>query len=415
MTERVYQRDNYRKEISANIVKVEGNNIILDKTIFYPESGGQSADRGFIDSYRVTNVRNSGNEIIHILDRPFMLPVTNKKVQLKIDWEHRYGNMQQHTGQHLLSAVFLELLNAETVSSHLGAEENTVDISAAVELNDEAIRRVELYANSLIYKKIPIKSYFPSVDELEKLNLRRKPKVNENIRVVEIEGIDVTPCGGTHLTNTAEIAIIKIIKAEKYKSMYRVHFLCGSKAFMNYLNNYTILSTTAKLLSAPLKEIPLRTSYLIEKSKTQSRIINSLKSKLIELKIASILENKEKINSFNFFYEVSYIETSTDDTLILKQKEIFKQLKNVPFNSIFLLLEVNNKKDPKEISVTIRVFQFNNDLKIDALFLLNSLISNYNGKGGGSDKSAHGIITVQNKTPKPEIIVKIIKSLIKQL
>ena len=417
MTERVYQQISYNYETEAKIVKIDNNRVILDRTIFYPTSGGQSADTGNIDNYRVIDVKNEDNEIVHIIDRPFKLPENNEelgKVHLKIDWEHRYDNMQQHTGQHLLSAVLLKLLHAETVSSHLGTNYNTVDVSVPMELNDEAINKIELYANSLIYNRIPVKSYFPSSNELNSLILRRKPKVKENIRVVEIEGTDITPCGGTHLSNTVEITILKIIKAEKYKGMYRIYFLCGRKAFLHYLENYRTLVQTADFLSVPLKEVPLRTKNLMDKSIDQSKLINSLKGKLAEFKIDTILKNMLKINTFYFLYDVNNIESNNDETLFLEQKDILKHLKKLPAKSILLFLEINRKKLPAKMTLSIKTFPSNSNQKISALYILDNIISKYNGKGGGSKKYARGIITIKNDTPSPEMILKTIENILRK-
>jgi len=415
MTERIYQKDSYKREIDANIIRINENKIILDRTIFYPASGGQSADTGNIDNYRVIEVENAANEVVHIIDRPFILPENNEqtgKVHLKIDWEHRYNNMQQHTGQHLLSAVLLKLHNAETVSSHLGTDENTIDVSVPVELNDEIIHRIELYANSLIYSRIPVKSYFPSGNELNSLKMRRKPKVKENIRVVEIEGTDITPCGGTHLSNTGEIAILKIIKAEKYKGMYRIYFLCGRKAFLHYLENYRTLVQTADFLSVPLKEVPYRAKNLLDKSIAQSKLIKLLKGKLAEIKIETILKNMLKINNYNFFYYINNIDNNTDESFFLEQKDILKHFKNLPVNSIFLFIEINSKKIPAEMTLSIKTFPSNSDLKINALSLLDDVILKYNGKASGSAKYAIGIVTVKENTPSPETIVKTMKNII---
>lgn len=250
MTKKIYWENPYLHEYKAKIIdkKLKDNkwHIKLNKTIFYPDnSGGQLGDFGTINGNRVLSTYEEANDLIHILEKDIYTPI----VELKIDYNRRFDLMQQHTGQHLLSGVFYNLLEAETVGFHLGEEIVTIDITIA-DLSKQEVERVELLCNKLIQSNFKVKSYFVAKDKVALLPLRKIPNISENIRIVEIDDYDFSPCGGTHLNNLGELGLIKINKWEKYKDNIRVEFICGMRAVNDYSMKSNIVKKSALLLSS---------------------------------------------------------------------------------------------------------------------------------------------------------------------
>jgi alanyl-tRNA synthetase len=261
LTRKLYQEDSYVAEFTARVISIEEHDgkqaIELDATHFYPEAGGQPCDTGTIGNVRIDAVLvataqgdgagesnstggtgradndkpGTGGRILHITTGK---PAFSKgaEVEARIDWPARFLNMQQHTGQHILSQAFLSVLDAATVSSHLGAEHCTVDVSRR-DLTWEDMEKVEKLANSIVFENRPVRIYEISPDEVEGLR-RKEPAGLDRIRVVEIEGFDKTPCGGTHTRATGEVGPIKILRWEKVRETTRVEFVCGELARRDY-------------------------------------------------------------------------------------------------------------------------------------------------------------------------------------
>jgi len=212
---RLYYSDPYRTEFQARVIErtsVQAQpGVVLDCTCFYPTSGGQPHDEGTLNGVPVINVlEREDKAIVHVLAAELDADV----VHGAIDWQRRFDHMQQHTGQHILSQAFLKMLNAETVGFHLGKEASTIDIDkaplAAVQLDT-----VENLANEIVFADLPVKTYFVAEAELANLPLRKLPVVDMPIRIVEVEGFDYSPCGGTHCRRTGEVGLIKITRAER--------------------------------------------------------------------------------------------------------------------------------------------------------------------------------------------------------
>ena len=181
--------------------------LLLDRTCFYPAAGGQPYDTGILAGAPVVEVIAQGDQILHVLAAPVAV-ADGATVTGAIDWERRYDHMQQHTGQHLLSQVFIRLYGYETVAVHIGAGEATLDLAA--DASAEAVAAAEAMANRLAYTALPVKTYFVDDAALTTLPVRRPPKVSGLVRIVEIDGYDYSACGGTHLHTTAEVTPLKI-------------------------------------------------------------------------------------------------------------------------------------------------------------------------------------------------------------
>ncbi|RDW21249.1 alanyl-tRNA editing protein [Oceanobacillus chungangensis] len=254
MTRKLYYESAYEKVWWTNIIdSIERDGkyfIILEETAFYPHGGGQPCDLGSIDGIKVLDVFSEDGEVVHQVER---LPETDKVI-CKLDWERRFDHMQNHSGQHLLSAVFRDLLQAQTVSFHLGTEDVTIDIDQSDITNDQ-LTVVEQEVNNRIYQNLEISSYFVSNEQLRNIPVVKMPKVTENIRIVEIEGVEYNACGGTHVTRTGQIAMIKLFKAEKLKGATRVHFKCGNRALADYNKVLAIIDTLSEKFNTGRKDI----------------------------------------------------------------------------------------------------------------------------------------------------------------
>ncbi|WP_068503087.1 alanyl-tRNA editing protein [Paenibacillus kribbensis] len=227
--------------------------VMLEETAFYPNGGGQPCDTGTIQGIRVLDVVLEDGDIWHQVER---LP-EDVKVACRLDWERRFDHMQQHSGQHLLSAVCLELLGARTESFHLGQEYATIDVNCS-DITPAQLSAIEQEVNHQIYSNRSIKSYFVTHEQLKDIPLVKTPKVTENIRIVEIEGIEYNACGGTHVAQTGEIGIIKCLKWEKQKGMARIHFKCGARALQDFNEGVRILDVLSAKFNTGRKDILTR-------------------------------------------------------------------------------------------------------------------------------------------------------------
>ena len=215
-TQRLYYNDSYLTRFEAQILEVKpagpGFHVYLDRTAFYPTSGGQPNDVGGIASTAVLDVVDEGDRIAHVADSE----VPPGPASCQIDWARRFDHMQQHTGQHLLSAVFVELLGCPTVSFHLGSETSTIDL-AAPEITATQIEAAETRANALGFENRPVAVRFYSPEEAVSIGLRKPSDRTDETRVIEIEGIDRSACGGTHVRATGEIGPILIRRLDRVR------------------------------------------------------------------------------------------------------------------------------------------------------------------------------------------------------
>lgn len=300
-SKKIYQEDSYLKQLEANVISCNKNNnlyeVILDQTIFYPHmSGGQPKDEGTINNIKVLNVLEKDDEIIHVLPEPVM-----GNVNLIIDFENRFDNMQQHTGQHILSAFFAKLYDGKTVGFHLSSNYTTIDLN--IELNDEMIEKVELYANKIIYENKLVKAKTFSYDESLKQNLRKPPIVLDSLRLIKIEDCDLIACGGTHVKTTGEIGIIKIIKAEKYKSGTRIEFLCGKRALINYMSNHKELVRLSTLLTCRADMVYDNFIKVKDENKDLKKSVSLLQKKINDYIIKELKENAYVKSNVNFIFQ----------------------------------------------------------------------------------------------------------------
>jgi alanyl-tRNA synthetase len=282
MTRRLYYDDPWTTEFAAVLTgrgEAKGKPYaLLEATYFYPESGGQVADTGWLGDARVTDVQDQDGEVRHFLDRP--LPAeAGASVAARIDRDVRLDHMQQHTGQHVLSAAFVEVLNAPTVSFHMGDELCTIDLDRD-DLTWDDVTRVEERVNAVIREDRPIAVLYPSEAELAAMPLRKDPQVQGNVRVIAVEGFDLSPCGGTHCTRTGQLGAIHVRRWERVRQKARVHFLVGRRAGADHRAKNRVVLSLSAALSAREPELEARVADLLARGKEMSRELEAARAEL---------------------------------------------------------------------------------------------------------------------------------------
>ena len=250
MTEKFYYLDAYTKEFEATVLEsytdADKNVVILDRTAFFPEEGGQSADTGYIGDSRVLDVKEKGGVIRHYTDTPL---TTGEKVKCKIDFADRFEKMQCHTAEHIISGAIKRLHGLDNVGFHLGAYEVTMDVNGY--LTREELDEIELIANRAVFDNVPVKTSFPSAEELATMNYRSKLDLTENVRIVEVEGYDLCACCAPHVAYTGEIGLVKILDFEKHRGGLRINIAAGYRALRDYREKYRNVLKISALFSEP--------------------------------------------------------------------------------------------------------------------------------------------------------------------
>jgi alanyl-tRNA synthetase len=280
MTERLYYSDSFLREFDARVSSCvqdgERWRVTLDRTAFYPTSGGQPHDLGKLGGVPVLEVADGEeHEIVHYTSAE----VPEGDVRGEIDWPRRLDHMQQHTGQHLLSAVFIELFGFQTVSFHLGRELSTIDLNApSIVLRhlEEAERRT----NEIILDDRVVSVRFGTAQELAEAGIRKKVEREGVLRAIEIEGVDRQPCGGTHLARTGQAGLLLIRKIERRREAWRIEFVCGYRALAAARADYATLTQAASLLSCGIPDVPAILGKTLEERRAQHSAMKRLEERL---------------------------------------------------------------------------------------------------------------------------------------
>ena len=287
MTERLFDLDSKLCEFDAEVISCnqtdEKYEILLDKTAFFPNEGGQTSDTGTLGGANVLNVVERHGEIFHICDSPID---AGAKIHGKIDFSHRYYNMQNHTGEHIISGLVHAKYGYENVGFHLSREGMTVDFSG--ELTREQLDEIEELANRVIYECHPIKCYYPTAEELTGISYRSKLENLENTRLVVIDGVDVCACCAPHVYNTGEVGIIKILDFIRYKGGVRLNVICGMAALYDYREKYNQCKAISNALSVKQNEVFEATQRLLDTIDGYREKLYFAKKSLRELKLASL-------------------------------------------------------------------------------------------------------------------------------
>ncbi len=275
MTERLYYQDCYLREFRAHVVDIAdgGRRVYLDRTAFYPTSGGQPFDTGTLGGATVIEVIDEEERIAHVLDAP----IAEGEVDGKIDWQRRFDHMQQHSGQHLLSAVLEELFKIPTVSFHLGAEVCTIEVTAASP-TPRQMEQAEERCAEIVREARPLGISF----EDAAAGLRKESQRTGTLRVVAIAGIDRSACGGTHVRTTAEIGPVVIRKTEKIRGNTRLEFACGLRALRHARADFRTLQELSRQLSVPAAETPALVAAQLERVKALEKANQRLSAEIAQ-------------------------------------------------------------------------------------------------------------------------------------
>ncbi|UQZ36649.1 hydrolase [Paenibacillus sp. PK3_47] len=369
MTNKLYYESAFIQEwetvISGTAQKEDGLYLVLADTAFYPHGGGQPCDTGYINGIAVLDVILEEDTVLHKVER---MPESTS-VSCVIDWDRRFDHMQQHSGQHLLSAVFLKQLQAVTLSFHLGSDYATVDIDLP-ELPQAQMAEIEQEVNRQIYMNRSITSYFVDEEELAKLTLVKQPKVTENIRIVEIEGVEHNACGGTHVSSTGAIGMIKLLRAEKQKGNIRVTFKCGYRALQEFNDGMKILGALSAKYNTGKEEIMDRIEKWEQEQKLVQAELTALKEQNDQYAAHELLSSREP--------DSPVIAHIYEDKTLKDLQNLAGKLTALSELPVLLLSAAENK--------IVLARSGSTGFSCGAFFKAN--LTEYQGKGGGSDKLA---------------------------
>lgn len=293
-TQRLYE-DPYLRTFSASVCErrqVDGRPaVVLDATAFYPTGGGQPHDTGTLNGIRVLDVRVADDgAILHLLAEP----LTAERVEGVVDWERRFDHMQQHTGQHILSQAFLQTCGAETVSFHMGSEDTTIDLNCSPP-SSEVVAAAERLANQVVMEHRPVSARFVDEAELPNIPLRKMPNVTGAIRIVEVEGFDWSPCGGTHVCNTGAVGPIKVTRVERRKKLARVHFLCGWRALADHARKQEIVRELTARLTTGEEDLLAAVERMEAEIKRLQKSLAGVRMELLEHQVADWLAGGKEL------------------------------------------------------------------------------------------------------------------------
>ena len=287
MTEKLYETNSHMDKFNATVLSCEKSNngymVVLDKTAFFPEGGGQSADTGYLDKAAVTDVQIKNGIIVHYTDLPL---TTGTSVNGRIDWKQRFIRMQNHSGEHIVSGIIHKKYGFNNVGFHMGNEDITLDIDGV--LDREQLDEIEYEANLAVSKNIIVKAEYPSPEKLSALDYRSKLDITENVRIVTIDGYDMCACCAPHVKATGEIGIIKLLDFIHYKNGLRIHMLCGFSALADYKTKYRNNLEISNMLSSKRDETANAVARLLDENAKLKQEIHSLKKNYIKYKCTCI-------------------------------------------------------------------------------------------------------------------------------
>ncbi len=291
-TTRIYYDDAFVREFDAEVLSCaeqERNGakrwrVVLDRTALYLASGGQPDDRGRIGEAEILEIVDEGEEIGHFVDRP----VKFGPVKAKVDWKRRFDHMQQHTGQHLLSAVLQTKFGLETMSFHLGEELCTIDLRGA-EPSEETLVAAERVANEIIFEDRPVRVRYATREELRSLDVRKEVDREGILRVIEIEGADLQPCGGTHVARTGQIGMVQLQRCTKIRQDWRLEFLCGERVARAARADYETRRGIAEKLKCSMQEVNGALEKVLAERDTNYKSAQARGERLAELEAEKIV------------------------------------------------------------------------------------------------------------------------------
>ncbi|WP_134699438.1 DHHA1 domain-containing protein [Ammoniphilus sp. YIM 78166] len=377
-TEKLYYQDPNLRSFTTQLRKIDQDEkgrlyAVLEKTAFYPTGGGQPHDTGTMNGIPVYDVEEVEGEIRHYLQEP--LGLQDEYVGV-IDWERRFDHMQQHAGQHILSAAFENQFGYPTVSFHLGKDTCTIDLHIP-SLSDEEAEQAEKLANQMILENRPIETKWVTKEELTQYMLRKDLSVSENIRLVIIPDFDYNGCGGTHPESTGKVSSIKILHWEKQKkNMVRLYFVCGNRVLQQLHHKHQMIQSMTSILNAPQEQMKEATQRLVQQTKDLEKTVSELKTQLLEYEAQRFIEKAKQDNE------------STIKGIFFNRPitELQQLAKSMTLNRTDILVYLVNEVENKLQFVCAR----GQDLNVNMNQIAKCVLPLINGKGGGNDAFAQG-------------------------
>ena len=383
-TEKLYWSDPFATtfEAAARPGELAGRRtVVLDRTLFYPESGGQLADRGTLvvgtNPLTVEDVQvDDAGHIHHLVAQPF--DILDEVAHGTIDPARRRDHMAQHTAQHALSRALVDVARAETVSSRLGASTCTIDVEGA--LNERDLARAEDLVNSVVTSDVLVRSLFPTADELKKMPLRRAPKVDHDVRVIEIEGFDLSPCGGTHCTRTGQIGVVRVVGLEKYKGGWRTTFHAGRRALDDARKKESVLGELAREMTCGLLDVGSAVGKLRAELKARMDALSMTRGELVELLVDRILSARPPD------------ATGTTRIVLVRQRDDVPMLRTLAGRlasrpDVVAFCASPDERGDGELSIVV---QRGSAVSFDCGAWLKRVAARHGGRGGGRPERAEG-------------------------
>lgn len=298
MTEKLFYEDSHRTEFTAKVISCEkakdGYCVVLDRTVFFPEGGGQYADTGILGGARVTDVHEKNDVICHFVTAPLEVGST---VSGKINWDERFEKMQQHTGEHIVSGIVHERFGYNNVGFHLGADYCTMDFDGPI--TKEQLKEIETAVNEAVYQDLEIEILYPSKEELKDMDYRSKIEIEGQVRIVKIPGYDVCACCAPHVKKTGEIGAVKLVNMVNYKGGERITMLCGRRAMRDYEKKDAMTKEISALLCAKEYEVADAVLRLKDEQTRFKSQIAELQQKLLEFQVAEISTDQRVVTVFD--------------------------------------------------------------------------------------------------------------------
>ena len=388
MTTRLYYNDSFLYDFDAEVLEATESPrpaLVLDRTAFYPTSGGQVFDTGWIlagdpndpTKLRVTEVADAEDgKVVHYLEAPVKNVQPGTRVRGQIDGARRRDHMQQHSGQHVLSAAFVRLFNAPTVSFHMADDYCSIDLDTPA-LTKEQVEAAERLANEIILENRAVQVRFVTRDEAANLGLRKLPPAErDELRLIDIRDFDLSACGGTHVAQTGQIGCILLRKVEKVRQGWRVEFVAGERAIATARRDFTTLTEAAALFSAHIYDVPQQVRKSLEEIRILRRQREQSQEELAGAQAATLLAETSETNGRKFV-----VRNFTDRDLNFV-KMLAQKLVRLSSNAVALLATTSPQAS--------LVFAQSAGQPFDMGTLMKETMATMGGRGGGSKDMAQG-------------------------
>jgi alanyl-tRNA synthetase len=386
-TNRLYYTDAYRTTFAGTVIDRDesGTRVYLSETAFYPTSGGQPHDVGTLAGVPVTDVVDEGDRIAHVLASPF--PEGAATADGTIDWERRFDHMQQHTGQHLISAVFEDLFGFATVSVHFGPDYSTLDVETE-SVSRQQLLMAEARANSIVGEARPVVVTFE--DAATAAGLRKASDREGTLRIVSITGLDRSACGGTHVRSTAEIGVVLLRSVEKVRKTIRIEFVCGQRAIRQARRDYEALGKIAASLSASPDDAAELVAGQAERLKDADNARKRLEKELATYRV------RER-------YDAAAPDSSGVRTIVIRDAASMDDVRTLAQAAFALprVVVIGTLSNPPSVLVAS-----SEDSGVDAGRTIKERLSAVGGRGGGSPRIAQGSV------PNAEAVESVVSSLL---